>query len=239
MIINAFKYSDIGGRRVNEDTVGFLESGTHLVAVVTDGLGGQGDGNLASQCVCNSLMHCGSEGHFPSEEEIAVAFERANQELISKQQNDFHMKTTAVYLCISGNRAVWAHVGDSRLYHIFNGQLCHYTLDHSASQMAVYMGKITRDEIPNDAGRSRLLRAMGVREERPDIHEPIILEPGKHAFLLCSDGLWEYLSDEEIIKAYSNAETVQRFVGILTLVKNSRSPQDCDNNSAVAVFVEI
>ena len=239
MTIHVYKYSDTGGRRVNEDTVAYLERDTHLVAVVADGLGGQGDGDFASQCVCGSLMRCGADGHFPSEEEISVAFEEANRELISRQKNNYHMKTTAVYLCVSDNRAIWAHVGDSRLYHIWNGQLCHYTLDHSASQMAVFMGQITREEIPNDTGRSRLLRAMGVEDERPDVHDPLTLEPGRHAFLLCSDGLWEYLSDEEIVKAFSKAETVQGFVGILTLLKHTRSSQDCDNNSAVAVYVEI
>ena len=239
MRIEAKDYSDVGGRRENEDTVGYRLSPAGVVAVVADGLGGQGDGKAASQLICESLLAHGAEDGIPGQEAITRFFDHANRELLSKQKNSFHMKTTAVYLCIKDGQAVWAHIGDSRLYHLHNGKLCHFTLDHSASQLAVYMGEITRDEIPNDAGRSRLLHAMGVEDEHPDVHETISLEPGEHVFLLCSDGLWEYLSDTEIEKAWVKTQTLDAFMELLRFVKDKRSPVDCDNNSAVAVYVEV
>lgn len=235
----AFSYSDIGGRRENEDTVGYRICESGVVAVVADGLGGQGDGKAASQIICDGLLKLGAEEGLPAKEKIIGIFDEANRELLSKQKNSFHMKTTAVYLCAAGGRAIWAHIGDSRLYHLYNGELCHYTLDHSASQLAVYMGEITRDEIPADAGRSRLLHAMGVEGEHPDLHDAITLEAGKHVFLLCSDGLWEYLSDAEVVKAWEKTQVPERFLELLRFAKGMRSPDNCDNNSAVVVYIEV
>ena len=239
MKISQYKYSDVGGREENEDSADSREFDGGIVAVVADGLGGQGDGKAASQLICDRLVQNGAELGFPDKDTLTQLFVQANRELISRQRNSFHMKTTAVYLCIMDGKAVWAHIGDSRLYHLWNGKLCDYTLDHSAAQLAVYMGKITRDQIPSDSGQSRLLRAMGVEEEHPDVHEPITLASGRHVFLLCSDGLWEYLTDKEIEYACSVTSTPEEFVRLLRTEKDKRSPKNCDNHSAVAVFAEI
>ena len=230
-------YTDIGGRKENEDTVSVHIYKNNLVAVVADGLGGQGDGKAASQSVCLDLETCGADGRMPTKDALSRAFEDANASLMRKQRNSYHMKTTAVYLCIHGNTAIWAHVGDSRLYHVYGGRLAHYTLDHSASQMAVFMGDIRREDIPKDAGRSRLIRAMGVEDVKADVFGPIDLEQeGRHAFLLCSDGLWEYLSDEEIVQACTESEDVETCLDRLLALKRSRSAEDCDNNSAILIF---
>lgn len=239
MKIEVDQYSDIGGRSENEDSAGYRRTERGVVAVVADGLGGQGDGKAASQIVCDSLLSREPEAGLPDSAEIMRLFDNANRTLMSKQKNSFHMKTTAVYLCVADSQAVWAHVGDSRLYHLWNGKLCDYTLDHSAAQLAVYMGQITREQIPEDPGQSRLLRAMGVADEYPDIHNPIALNQGSHVFLLCSDGLWEYISDAEIEKAWSMTKTTGKFIQQLSALKNRRSKPNCDNNTAVAVYVEI
>ena len=232
-------YSNIGGREVNEDCV---KTGTfkgNFVAVVADGLGGEGDGDRASEIIGESLIKCGADGSFPDRKALKAGFEKANLELISKQKNKFHMKSTAVYLCIRDNKAIWAHIGDSRLYHLFNGKIRECTMDHSASQMAVLLGEITREQIPSDPGRSRLLRAMGSSEVKPDIHDPVVLESGLHGFLLCSDGLWEYLSDEAIATEFSRAREPKEFVNKLYGIKLSKSGEDCDNSSAVAVYWKV
>ena len=231
------RYTDIGGREENEDSVGVLSYGNNLVAVVADGLGGQGDGKDASESVCGDLLNCGEDGVLPTAGTIKRAFEQANENLMRKQHNAFHMKTTAVYFCLHRHSAVWAHVGDSRFYHIYDGRLCHYTLDHSASQLAVFLGEITREDIPKDNGRSRLIRAMGVEDVSPDIGGPIELEPGgQHVFILCSDGFWEYLSDDEIVKVCLESEDSGKCLKRLWEIKRSRSRADCDNNSAIVIY---
>ena len=232
-------YTDLGGRPENEDTVQYAESGKNLIVVLADGLGGQGDGKAASTIACESLIQCGVDGTFPTKRIIETAFQTANETLIRHQKNDFHMKTTAVYFCTQDNQAIWAHIGDSRLYHVFKNRIADFTLDHSASQLSVFMGNITREQIPTDPGRSRLIRAMGVKGDMPEIHDPITLEPGHHAFLLCSDGLWEYLSDSDIISCCENAADAKTCCQILREIHQTRKTPDCDNNSAVVVFLEV
>ena len=232
-------YTDIGGRSENEDSVGIVRYGENIVAVVADGLGGQGDGKAASEIVRNGLLRCGEDGLFPDKQVLGRAFRAANSDLIKKQKNAFHMKSTAVYLCLQNDRAIWAHIGDSRLYHVCGERLAEYTLDHSSSQLAVHLGEIKREEIPNDPGRNRLVKVMGVEGDEPEIHGEIPLQPGQHAFLLCSDGLWEYLSDEIVVDVLSHSENSKQAMIRLREIKEKKSPPDCDNNSGIVIFVKV
>lgn len=237
--VSRYGYSDIGGRTVNEDAYGSYVYGKNIVIVIADGLGGQGDGQAASALAVESLSKCGCEGNFPNEEELALAFREANRAVIKKQSNKFHMKTTAVYLCIHGERAIWGHIGDSRLYHFFNGKLCDYTLDHSLSQVAVALGEIERKDIPCHAQRSRLLRALGCEGEEAKVHEPVTLESGKHAFLLCTDGFWEHLSDEEISEVLKESESAKMWILNLQERMKGRCNSNRDNHTAEAVILEV
>jgi len=239
MKANVFSFSHTGGREENEDCAGIEHYGDNIVAVVADGLGGQGDGKAASHLVYDGLITCGSQGYFPDAATVEDAFFQTNRNLIASQKNAHHMKSTAVYLCVHKEQAIWAHIGDSRLYHVYNEKLCDYTLDHSASQLAVYLGLLERKNIPKDPGQSRLFRAMGTEDDKPDIHVPIHLEKGHHGFLLCTDGLWEYIDDETIAREFAIAESAKELCTTLISIKERTSPSDCDNFSAAVVLVEV
>lgn len=234
-----YGYSCQGGRPENEDSYGLAEYGDNYCAVVADGLGGHGGGKQASQTAVRFLSTCGEDGRLPAEDEIYRAFAAANEEILEKRRDENHMKTTAVYLCIHGDQAVWAHIGDSRLYHFAHESLCDYTLDHSVSQMAVALGEIRREEIPGHCDRSRLLRVLGDEKCRPEIHEPVRLEPGRHAFLLCSDGFWESVTEEEILLDLCKSPSPGEWLKSLYLRIMERQGEEHDNHTAVAVFVEI
>ncbi|MCM1224528.1 MAG: protein phosphatase 2C domain-containing protein [Lachnospiraceae bacterium] len=237
--VSTYGYSDPGGRHENEDNGGIYVYSKNLIAVVADGLGGQGDGDIASALALGQLSRCGEGGQLPGQEMMEQYFRRANQAILDRQKNESHMKTTAVYLCICRGRAVWAHIGDSRLYHFYEDRLCDYTLDHSVSQVAVYLGEIERKDIPRHGGRSQLLRALGCEEIQPEFHEPVELSPGRHAFLLCTDGFWEYLQDEEMENALARAGTAEEWVRSLRGTAQKRFAPDNDNNTAMAVIMEV
>lgn len=239
--VSTYGYSDIGGRPVNEDNGGIYVYADKIIAVVADGLGGEGGGDTASLMALKILSCCGAEGGLPDREQILGGFRNANERILQKQRNAAPMKTTAVYLCIYKEHAVWAHIGDSRLYHFYQDKICHFTLDHSVSQVAVLMDEIERKDIPGHPGRNRLLKALGCGEEEmePQIAEPVLLEPGKHAFLLCTDGFWEYLEDGEMQELLLCAETAKEWVDCLRGRLGERCSPDHDNNTAVAVMVEI
>lgn len=237
--VTTYGYSDRGGRQENEDSGGVYVYSDKIIAVVADGLGGQGDGSLASAVALQELSKCGIQGALPGPEEVGEAFARANRAIMEKQQNTYHMKTTAVYLCIQDRHAIWAHVGDSRLYHLYQDRICHFTCDHSVPQLAVLMGEIERRDIPRHPQRSHLMKALGCEDVKPEIHEPVLLGPGKHVFLLCTDGFWEHVDEETLAQTAQTAETAEQWISLLRRDIQKHYCAGQDNNTAMAVFTEI
>lgn len=236
MQIKLFKYSALGNRAVNEDSVyGEVMDAQSACAIVCDGLGGHGRGKDASQIGVNALKW--ERNMLPSEREIRARLDEANQKIIAARSDPRQMKTTVVALYLSGNQALWCHVGDSRLYHYYNGQLQGFTEDHSVCQLAVRTGEITRREIPGHPDRSKILRALGSEDLKPEIHRAVTLERGFHAFLLCSDGLWERLQEDEIMLDLHKASSPEQWVYDLRVRAELRKHTDVDNNSAVALYV--
>ncbi len=236
--LSAFGYSHIGRRGENEDSYSVSVEEGCVIAVVADGLGGHGGGGQASGIAVRCLKACGGSG-LPEEATLLQCFQKANEEIARRRKNQIEMKTTAAYLCVRGREAVWAHIGDSRLYHFYEGRLADYTRDHSISQLAVELGEISRDEIRNHKERSRVLRVLGGEDMEPDIHPRLELAPGFHGFLLCTDGFWEYVLDEEMLVDLQKAACAEEWIGSMRLRLGRRVQEGSDNHTAVAVMAEI
>lgn len=233
-------YTHIGGRPKNEDCClceAFGEEG--IYAIVNDGLGGHGNGDLASRIAAKHLSQCRTSAVLPTEQQIDGWFRTADQEILQRSGGENGMKTTAVFLEIIHGCVVWAHIGDSRLYHFHNGALVDYTLDHSAPQMQVNAGLLTRRDINTSPDRNRVLRSLGSGDAVPEIAPACQLAPGSHAFLLCTDGFWEYLTDDEIWLDLQKSQTAADWLRYLRCRGETRKGEDADNNSAVAVFVKV
>ena len=232
-------YTAIGNRTENEDTGACEQFGPEqMYAVVCDGLGSHGGGQAASRAVVTQLQRM-RLNQLPTAQQIFDWLQQSNQEILAKRNGPQHMKTTAVALFIHQNRAIWTHIGDSRLYHYHNGRLVDATADHSVCYLSLNLGNITRRDIPAHPDRNKLLRALGDETITPEIHEPVTLEPGLHAFLLCSDGLWERLHEDEIMLDLYKSQTPDQWLFNLRCRAELRKHTDVDNNTAVAVFVSV
>ncbi len=240
MKIRKAEYSHIGGRKANEDnkTCEIL-SDSRVYAIIADGLGGHGDGHIASQIALKQLSQCRTTTSLPTESQITEWFRSANSEILLQNKSEKGMRTTAVFLAIDHDQAVWAHSGDSRLYHFYNGQLVHYTCDHSVPQIQVMMGEITRDQIPFSPDRNKILRSLGNEKLEVEIHPVVPLQPGRHAFLLCTDGFWEYLMDIEICLDLYKSSTPEEWLSYLRCRGDVRKNLDADNNTVVAIFIDL
>ena len=231
-------YSAIGGRSKNEDSVTGLHAGSSMCFLVADGLGGHGDGDLASKAAIDTV-HAAWNGEISASEWerlLALAHARIQQMQTPQRQ----MKTTLVGLLMDAERAVWAHVGDSRLYHFLDGRLIFQTQDHSASQIAVMLGEITPEQIRSSKDRATLIKALGQPGAAPaaQIHAQL-LEPGMHAFLLCTDGFWEYVLEEEMEQDLQTAHSAKQWLGKMRHRLQARAPADHDNNSAIVIWKSI
>ena len=230
-------YSETGGRPHNEDTVrSVLRGEDRLCLVVADGLGGHGGGEKASAAAAEVI--CQGWGGGADPEELERLIQEGHRKVLSLQTRQCAMKTTVTALALEPGRAVMAHVGDSRIYYFRNGGLAFQTRDHSAAQIGVMLGEITPDQIRFHEDRSRVLRALGQDGElKVDLREEA-LSPGRHAFLLCSDGFWEYVLEQEMVDDLAAAASPEEWLDRMRTRLSARAPEDNDNNTAAAVWAE-
>ncbi len=230
-------YTNQGGRDHNEDSVEVSACKERQCLVVADGLGGHGGGEIASREAVQILMREFTRCSSPDRDWVENVFADANREVMKRQTENCKMKTTCVSLFVEGSRAVWAHLGDSRLYHFVNGQLDFCTSDHSVSQMAVLSGEITRDQIRFHEDRNRVLKAFGITDQvKPDITEIPDLGKDFHAFLLCSDGFWEYVLEGEMEIDLEKTDSPGVWIQYMCERLRKRVGEKHDNYTAAAMF---
>lgn len=239
MKISTAYVSDVGGREKNDDTVRIIEQPDGICVFVGDGLGGYDGGKLASSTAAKVIEEYRNDGSFLEEAQMQKAARMANEAVFEQQKNRRgQMKTTLVVLSIEEENARWMHVGDSRLYHFVDGKLKSQTMDHSVSQVAVLMGEILQSEIRFHEDRNRVLRALGSENAKPDISPVTKLSAEKEAFLLCTDGFWEYIYENEMEQTLLTAKTPQEWLTEMLKLLKVRVPKDNDNFSAAVIFAE-
>ena len=130
-------------------------------------------------------------------------------------------------------------MGDTRTYYFRKNKIECRTKDHSVPQMMVSMGEIEEKDIRHHADRNRLLRVMGIEWTSPQyVLEKDIKLRRKQSFLMCTDGFWEYIEDEEMEKCLKNADTVQAWLEAMNeIVRSKGAGTDMDNYTALAVWV--
>jgi len=198
-------------REENQDTV--LQTAVPLgdLLVVADGIGGFEGGGVASRMAVEAISSSLSDmpTFFPPAIAIQEAASRANAEIVAAAAEpdtpNSHMGTTVVLALLQEDpehpaapvQAWIGHIGDSRAYLVHQGRLACITRDHSAVQLLLDHNLIAPEEVHNHPDASILTRTLG-HELNVEIElDAVALEPGD-TLLLCSDGLWGYVSDREI-----------------------------------------
>lgn len=235
MYINYSEYSSIGGRRRNEDMVQIVSYPESTIALVADGLGGHGDGDVASRLAVNLITECIRDGA-ASQMLMEKAIRKANDRILERHASGSDMKTTITAVWFNDGQACAAHVGDSRIYQFRNGEIIFQSVDHSVSQMAVMMGEITPDQIRYHCDRNRLTRALGSRADVKVDTCMLDVRPGD-AFLLCSDGFWELVWENEMLADLREASCAEQWLGAMRRRVDSRLRSDSDNHTAAAIMI--
>lgn len=238
MKLNSYSFTTRGGREENQDSAAVGEEGAQGLYAVADGLGGHQNGKEASACVVKALLEAWNREK-PEETEawLLEQIPSANRKLLALQQEKHaKMKSTVVALAVQGGRASWAHVGDSRLYHLRDGNILHITEDHSMAYMKYKAGQISRGQIGSDPDQSSLLRALGSENHgEPESCSCDVL-PGD-GFLLCSDGLWEYLGDHEVLADWLKADSPKEWAELMMQRAISRIQPGNDNLTLITLMV--
>ena len=211
--------------------------------LVADGMGGHAAGEVASQYAVDKVSYeyydLPWEG---AERTLAAAIQRANEDIYveSNANGERHgMGTTLVAAAVFDDQAVIAHLGDSRAYLLRDGRLRRLTRDHSRVQELVDNGTITPEQAKDHPDRSMLTRNLGHRPSvEPDIAtEP--LQPGDR-LLLCSDGLWGALSEDEIARLAEPGSAAQAVADLVAAANAAGGPDNigvavvCAGNSSTS-----
>lgn len=203
--IEAGTAQHIGDRKEQQDRVALFAAPNapgHMMAVVADGMGGKSGGAIAAEQVIRSAKMLFDE-FFPGNDIKAMLQAIVNEAhtviKLSAVSSEKEPHSTFAAIVVSPQKAVWAHVGDSRLYRFSGPNFAERTKDHSYVERLVDEGMITPEEAKNHKMSNVLVNVLGSKNAIPYVSfgEKDNLVAGD-SFLLCSDGLWHYFSDTEL-----------------------------------------
>lgn len=210
----AYGQTDVGRRRQHNEDSMLIDSTLGLYAVA-DGMGGHAAGEIASQRavelvrqqVAHNISALKKLGQNPTPAHRNKAAEMMENAILAacadiyaaadKEATKRGMGTTFVSLAVSGNKGVIANVGDSRVYLIRGGQCHRLTEDHTLVAAQIKAGVISKAQAAQSEYRNVITRAVGIQKS-VQVDTLIVDVLPKDVFLLCTDGLHGYLSDEEI-----------------------------------------
>ncbi len=205
MRIEHAELSLVGDREDNQDRVAIATAGETVFLIVIDGMGGHSDGSRAADTALKSLLDSFRLTAAPLFDPLGflhLALSRAHDEVARLgygQGIESRPRATTAVCLVQEGAAFWAHVGDSRVYHLRRGKVLQRTRDHSHVELLLREGKITEEELPNHPMRNFVECCLGGDPAIPEmtIGRRQVLEAGD-VLLLCSDGIWANLRDSDI-----------------------------------------
>ena len=230
--------SHVGKIRANNQDSGY--AGTQLF-VVADGMGGHAGGDVASAIALKRVIEADRQYASAADAEFALqsALSAANTmlaETVFEHPELTGMGTTVSAILRSGSQIAIAHIGDSRIYLLRDGTLTQITADHTFVQRLVDSGRITPEEAAVHPRRSVLMRVLGDVDAAPEIDTTVFDVLAGDRWLLCSDGLSSYVSDDKIAQALKSHPAVRDAAD--RLVKESLDQGAPDNVTVVVVDID-
>ncbi len=228
-----------GGREVNEDAFGKAKAKGIVCVVVADGLGGHNGGKIASELVVNTVIDAFIKNPGFSKEHLNEYITKAKENVVGKAMSDpalLYMSSTVVVLLIKGRKAIWANAGDSRLYRFYNGKICEVSEDHSVAFLDFVRGDIEYSDIRTSHNQNKLTSAIGMSMDSVNYSSECKIN-GSTAFLLCTDGWWEYVTEEDMDKIFSEKTNSRDCLEAMLKIREENAPKDSDNFTAVVVMI--
>lgn len=244
MRFSVYQESHIGGRKNNQDRMGYSFTRDALLLLLADGMGGHIQGEMAATIALQTIGTLFQQNANPyvkkPEKFLEDSFFAAHREIHRYRAiNNLPEtpRTTIVACLIQHNSAYWAHCGDSRLYWMRNGQILARTRDHSRIETLIAQGKVDPSERDTHPERNKLFNCLGA-PNMPivELSRRASLQTGD-VILLCSDGLWSVLPDHVLAQSL-HQNTVVRAVPELLATATGIAGKTSDNVTALAVMWE-
>lgn len=233
-----------GKRNQNEDCIYPLSNSENTeqnIFIVCDGVGGAKKGEIASKVACEVIAKYftdnikGSVSSQGDIDNVIIDAESALSNNIKLNPENKGMATTVALLHIHSKGITVAHVGDSRIYHIRNGEILFQTSDHSFVSELVASGYITEKEALVHPKRNVITRAVKNSNEHTKADVKVIKETKKgDYFLICSDGLLEAIDNTFLKEHFTLKKTIEL---IMQKIDSVCSEISNDNYSAIIIQV--
>ncbi|WP_035055868.1 PP2C family protein-serine/threonine phosphatase [Andreprevotia chitinilytica] len=206
MKFTVYQDSRTGGRKYNQDRLGYSYSRNALLLVVADGMGGHLHGEVAAQIAVELITDQFQKKALPALDDpqrfLLDAFQRCHEAIYNYAANNQLLeipRTTCVAAVVQDGVAYWAHCGDSRLYLVRGNKIVKQTRDHSKVRKMVEEGKITAQEALSHPEKNKIYSCIGgAFPPEIDLGGRIALNDGD-TLLLCSDGFWGTLDESDMI----------------------------------------
>ena len=242
--IEAGTAQHIGDRQEQQDRVALFaapKAPGYMMAVLADGMGGLAGGALAAEQVVRTAEQ-NFERFSPLTDRVEAMLETIARDAhtvirLSAMSSQKEPHSTMVILVLTPDqRAIWAHVGDSRLYRFDGPNFVERTVDHSYVQKLIDEGKLSPEEAKHHRLAGVLVNVLGMTTGEPSITlgRRDNLKPGD-AFLLCSDGLWHYFADAELGAAIAVNTPRQASELLINKTRERAAGTAADNCSMVIV----
>lgn len=230
--------SHVGRIRSNNQDSGY--AGRHLF-VVADGMGGHAGGDVASAIATKRIAEADTDyaAAADAEEALRSAMIAANSllaETVFEHNELTGMGTTVSGIVRVGDQVALAHIGDSRIYRFRDGKLEQVTADHTFVQRLVDSGRITAEEAAVHPRRSVLMRVLGDVDASPEIDTQVLdTRPGDR-WVLCSDGLSSYVTEDRLASILSTVRSAQSAAD--QMVKESLDHGAPDNVTVIIADID-
>ena len=242
MKFTIYQNSRQGPRQYNQDRLAYSYSKDALLLVLADGMGGHRHGEIAAQLAVKTLTD--------AFQRLAVPFLSSPAKFLTDHIQQVHdmienvtqtdelieaPRTTIVTAVIQRGYLYCAHVGDSRLYHFREGHLMFRTEDHSIVQSLYKKGLISKEEMATHPYKNKIYNCLG-GEASPqiDLSNRIELAEGD-TILLCTDGVWGVLSDQQIKEILHENNDIALATNNLMETAEFAADDKGDNMSAIGV----
>ena len=216
------------------------ESASRYVFAVADGLGGHRGGAIASRMAIKAIKEEINSWHGGDAERVVDrAIQKANQNIFCVAQTDPElfrkMQTTITLAVLENDSLVCGHVGDCRLYRMREGRIDVLTRDHTMAGDMLQLHMISSEQAAAHPGRHQLTRSVG---GDPFLKIDLFRQQAKpgDTYLLCSDGLWSELKDEEVRAALEGPDVSRECENLVRFALSGGAP---DNITAIMFRIDV
>lgn len=243
MNVEYAKVSALGDRQDNQDRAAVVVAEDAAMLLVFDGMGGHSDGARAAETGLKVVQDIFMGARLPILDPqgfLYMALSRAHDAVVELGDDvavDFRPRATCAICLVQEGGSFWAHIGDSRIYQIRNGRVLTRSRDHSHVEVLIQEGAITEEEALDHPMRNFVECCLGGDAPVPDmsISSKLPLAIGD-VLLVCSDGLWSGISDDDIGEISSPGENnlAENLKALSIKALNANSPYS-DNTTGTAI----